>query len=63
MIAWGLLLAYDVGFAGVAQGNWNWYNIITSAIGILGSGAAAVVFKPLKSLLGTIKALMHLYRH
>lgn len=57
MIAWGLLLAYDVGFAGVAQGNWNWYNIITSAIGILGSGAAAVVFKPVKSLLGTIKSI------
>ena len=57
MIAWGLLLAYDVGFAGVAQGNWNWYNIITSAIGILGSGAAAVVFKPLKSLLSSIKSI------
>ena len=57
MIAWGAILAYDVGFAGVAQGNWNWYNIITSAIGILGSGAAAVVFKPVKSLLGTIKSI------
>ena len=57
MIAWGLLLAYDVGFAGVAQGNWNWFNIITSAIGILGSGAAAIVFKPYKSLLGTIKSI------
>ena len=57
MIAWGALLAYDVGFAGVAQGNWNWYNIITSAIGILGSGAAAVVFKPLKSLLSSIKSI------
>ena len=57
MIAWGALLAYDVGFAGVAQGDWNWYNIITSAVGILGSGAAALVFKPLKSLLGTIKSI------
>ncbi len=57
IIAWGALLAWDVGFVGIAQGNWNWYNIITSAIGVLGSGAAAVVFKPLKTAFNAIKEI------
>ena len=47
----GLLLIYDVCYQGLGKGYWNVYNIITSAIALLGTGAAAVAFKPLKAIL------------
>jgi len=57
LIAWGLLTAYDIGYQGFAKGNWNWYNILTDCVGLLGSGAAAAIFKGFKGVLGTIKTI------
>jgi LysM repeat protein len=51
----GLLLIYDVCYQGIGKGNWNLYNIITSAIALVGTGVAAAAFRPLKPLLGGIK--------
>lgn len=57
LIAWGLLTAYDIGYQGFAKGNWNWYNILTDCVGLLGTGAAAAIFKGFKGVLGTIKTI------
>lgn len=57
MIAWGVILVYDVAYQGFGQGKWNLYNIITSAIGILGSGAAASLFKPAQKILSSVKSI------
>ena len=57
LIAWGLLTVYDIGYQGFAKGNWNWYNILTDCVGILGSGAAAAIFKGAKSTLTAIKSI------
>lgn len=51
----GLLLIYDVVYQGIGKGNWNWYNIVTSAIAIVGTGLAAAAFKPVKAILGGVK--------
>jgi hypothetical protein len=45
----GFLLIYDL--YQWTQGNPDWYNIITSAISLLGTGAAAIAFRPLKAVL------------
>lgn len=55
-IANGLMLIYDIVYQGIYKGNWNWYNIITSAIALVATGAAAAVFKPLKALFTGIKS-------
>ena len=57
LIAWGLLTVYDIGYQGFAKGNWNWYNVLTDCVGLLGSGAAAAIFKGVKSTLTTIKSI------
>lgn len=44
-IANGLMLIYDVAYQGIGKGNWNWYNILTSAIALVATGAGAAVFK------------------
>jgi len=54
LIAWGLLLGYDLIYYPITKGNLNFFNILTSAVGLLGSGAAAIVFKPLKPLLASV---------
>jgi hypothetical protein len=51
----GLLLIYDFCYQGIGKGNWNWYNIVTSAIAIVGTGVAAAAFKPAKAILGGVK--------
>lgn len=51
----GLLLIYDVCYQGIGKNNWNWYNIVTSAIAIVGTGAAAALFRPAKAILGGVK--------
>jgi LysM repeat protein len=57
LIAWGLLTVYDIGYQGFAKGNWNWYNVLTDCVGLLGSGAAAAIFKGVKTTLTTIKSI------
>lgn len=52
----GLLLIYDVCYQGIAKGNWNWYNILTSAIALLATGAAAALLKPAKAILQGVKS-------
>lgn len=52
----GLLLIYDVCYQGMGKGNWNWYNIITSAIALLATGAAAALLKPAKAILQGVKS-------
>ncbi len=44
-IANGLLLIYDIAYQGISKGNWNWYNILTSAIALVATGAGAAAFK------------------
>jgi hypothetical protein len=56
-IANGLMLIYDIAYQGISKGNWNWYNILTSAIALVATGAAAAVFKPLKGLFTGIKSI------
>lgn len=48
--AHGLLLVYDVGVKGLGEGNWNWYNIVTGIISLIGTGLAATGFRFLKGL-------------
>jgi hypothetical protein len=55
-IANGLMLIYDIVYQGISKGNWNWYNIITSAIALVATGVAAAAFKPLKALFTGIKS-------
>jgi hypothetical protein len=55
LIAWGLLLGYDLIYMGFIKGNWNWYNILTDCVGLLGTGAAAVAFKAVKPILAAVK--------
>jgi LysM repeat protein len=56
MIAWGLLLTYDV-VSAIKAGTLApyLYNILTSAIGLIGSGAAAAVLKPAKNIIASVK--------
>jgi hypothetical protein len=54
-IANGLMLIYDVAYQGIGKGNWNWYNILTSAIALVATGAAAVL-KPLGGVLKGVTA-------
>lgn len=56
MIAWGLLLTYDV-VSSITAGTLApyLYNILTSAIGLIGSGAAAAVLKPAKNIIASVK--------
>ena len=49
-IANGLMLIYDIAYQGIGKGNWNWYNILTSAIALVATGAGAVL-KPLGGVL------------
>ena len=56
-IANGFMLIYDIAYQGISKGNWNWYNILTSAIALVATGAAAAVFKPLKGLFTGIKSI------
>ena len=44
-IANGLMLIYDIAYQGAGKGNWNWYNILTSAIALVATGAGAAAFK------------------
>jgi hypothetical protein len=46
----GFLLIYDL-YQAFFGGDINYYNILTSAIALLGTGAAAIAFKPLKVIL------------
>ena len=46
----GFLLIYDL-YQWVKQGKPNWYNLVTSAIALLGNGAAAIAFRSLKAVL------------
>jgi LysM repeat protein len=50
-IANGFMLIYDVAYQGFGKGNWNFYNILTSAIALVGTGAAAAVLKPVGGIL------------
>jgi len=50
--AHGLLLVYDVGVKGLGEGDWNWYNIVTGLISLVGTGLAATGFRFLKGLTG-----------
>jgi hypothetical protein len=54
-IANGLMLIYDIAYQGIGKGNWNWYNILTSAIALVATGAGAVL-KPLGGVLKGITA-------
>ena len=44
-IANGLLLIYDIAYQGISKGNWNWYNILSSAIALVATGAGAAAFR------------------
>lgn len=55
-IANGFILIYDVVYQGISKGNWNWYNIITSAIALVGTGAASAIFKSVKPILSSVKS-------
>lgn len=55
-IANGLLLIYDVAYQGIGKGNWNWYNILTSAIALVATGAGAAAFKIVGPLLKGVTA-------
>jgi len=57
LIAWGLLLGYDLIYKGIIKGEWSIYNILTDCIGLLGTGAAAGAFKGLKTILSGVKGL------
>lgn len=57
LIAWGLLLGYDLIYKGIIKGEWNIYNILTDCVGLIGTGAAAGAFKILKPILSGIKGL------
>ena len=46
----GFLLIYDL-YQWYKKGEPNWYNLVTSAIALLGTGAAAIAFRPLKAVL------------
>ena len=50
-IANGLMLIYDIAYQGIGKGNWNWYNILTSAIALVATGAGAAAFKVAGGLL------------
>lgn len=54
-IANGLMLIYDLVYQGIGKGNWDWYNIITSAISLIATGAGAVL-KPLAGVLKGVTA-------
>ena len=54
-IANGLMLIYDIAYQGISKGNWNWYNILTSAIALVATGAAVLVFKSFKVLFTSMK--------
>ena len=54
-IANGLILIYDIAYQGIGKGNWNWYNILTSAISLVATGAGAVL-KPLAGVLKGVTA-------
>ena len=55
-IANGLMLIYDVAYQGIGKGNWNWYNILTSAIALVATGAGAAAFKIVGPLLKGVTA-------
>jgi hypothetical protein len=57
LIAWGLLFQYDWYYQGLMKGNFNWYNILTSLIGLIGTGAAAGVTSGAKAVLSSIKTV------
>jgi hypothetical protein len=50
-IANGLLLIYDIAYQGIANGNWNWYNILSSAIALVATGAGAALLRPIAPLI------------
>jgi hypothetical protein len=52
-IANGFLLIYDVAYQGFGKKNWDFYNILTSAIALVATGAGAV----LKPLAGALKGV------
>jgi len=52
-IANGLILIYDIAYQGFGKGNWDYYNILTSAIALVATGAGAV----LKPLAGALKGV------
>ena len=54
-IANGFMLIYDIAYQGISKGNWNWYNILTSAIALVATGAAVLVFKSFKVLFTSMK--------
>ena len=53
-VANGLMLIYDVAYQGIGKGNWNWYNILTSAIALVATGAGAALLKPIAPLLKSV---------
>jgi hypothetical protein len=55
IIAYGALLVYDVNLA-ISTGNWrgNLFNILTSAVGLVGTGVAAAAFKPFQKILNSV---------
>ena len=55
-IANGLLLIYDIAYQGIAKNNWNWYNILTSSIALVATGAGAAAFKIAAPLLKGVTA-------
>ena len=55
-IANGLMLIYDIAYQGIGKGNWNWYNILTSAIALVATGAGAAAFKVVGGLLKGVTA-------
>jgi hypothetical protein len=52
-IANGLLLIYDVVYQGIGKKNWDYFNILTSAIALVATGAGAV----LKPIAGALKGI------
>ena len=52
-IANGFILIYDVAYQGAGKGNWDWYNIFTSAISLVATGVGSV----LKPLAGALKGV------
>ena len=51
IIAWGLILIYDVCYMGFYKNVWNWYNIITDAVSLVATGAAATALRPMKTFM------------
>lgn len=46
----GFILAYDIGVKGLEQDKWNWYNILSGMISLIGTGLLASGFQFLKGI-------------